>query len=320
MIYNHIFDKIYKTVLEATNIITVSHRKPDGDTLGGGLGFYNYLKTLGKKTIPFCTDKPATMYNFMPGYFEVTNNIEAFKNADLVCVFDAGDLRFANIADLINSLNPRPKIINFDHHATNERFGNINLVIENACSTTDVVWRYLKYAKFSMTREVATCLLTGIITDTSHFYNPATSSQAFMISGELIRAGANINVVARALERNKTMDALRVWGIAFDRLRVNPETGIAATILRHEDIGDDEVTQESIEGLSNFLGGSLNVKAIMVLKSTKDGQIKGSLRTTRDDINVAELAKQFGGGGHKKAAGFMVRGKIEMVDNQWKIM
>lgn len=318
--YNHIFNQIQKIVLEAQNVVTISHRKPDGDTLGGSLGFYNYLKMLGKKAIPFCVDKPAVMYNFMPGYFEVTNNTDILRNADLLCVFDAGDLRFANIADAVASLNPKPKIINFDHHATNERFGDINLVIEDACSTTDVVSRYLNYIKFLMTREVATCLLTGIITDTSHFYNPATSKQAFAISSELIRAGANINVVARALERNKTLDALRVWGIAFDRLRVNPETGIATTVLRHEDIGDDENVHESIEGLSNFLGGSLNVKAVMVLKSTKDGEIKGSLRTTRDDVDVAQLAKQFGGGGHKKAAGFMIRGKVEMVDNRWKIV
>ncbi len=333
MIYNHLFEQIYQAVLEAQNIVTVSHRKPDGDTLGGSLGFYNYLLTIGKKikpptdprrssigVTPFCTDKPGTMYNFMPGYFEITDNADTLKNADLICVFDAGDLRFANIADLIDSLNPRPKIINFDHHAVNERFGNTNLVIEDACSTTDVVWRYLKYVKFSMTREVAICLLTGIISDTSHFYNPATSPQAFAISSELIRAGANINVVARALLQNKSMDALRVWGIALQRLRLNQETGVATTILEHEDIGDDELTQESVEGLSNFLGGILRVKATMVLKSTKDGYVKGSLRTTRDDIDISKLAKHFGGGGHKKAAGFIIRGEIKDIDGKWEIV
>lgn len=315
-----VFKQIETAVAEAQNIVTVSHRKPDGDTLGGSLGFYNYLKTLGKKVTAFCIDKPASMYSFMPGIFEVTNNTGVFKNADSICVFDASDLRFVAIQEIVDSLNPRPKIINIDHHATNERFGDINLVITDACSTTEALYRYLKQAGFGMTKEVATCLLTGIITDTSRFYNPATSREAFKAAGELIRAGANINQVTQALERNKTLDALRVWGIAFDRLTVNPETGLAVTVLRHEDIGDDEVTQESVEGLSNFLSGVLNVKGVMVLKSTKDGQVKGSLRTTRDDIDVSALAKQFGGGGHKKAAGFMIKGEIKDIDGKWKIV
>jgi phosphoesterase RecJ-like protein len=204
-------------------------------------------------------------------------------------------------------------IINIDHHATNEHYGQINLVIPTAASTTEVLFHYFRNNNIFVNPKMATSLLTGLATDTSNFSNSATSAIALAVGGELIRSGGNYNLINDATIKNKSIEVLRLWGKVFSRLVKDERTGITYTFITKTDLDEHQVSEAESEGIANFLNNLENTSIAMILRETADGKIKGSFRTTRSDIDVSALAKKLGGGGHKKAAGFNTDGTIEEV-------
>jgi phosphoesterase RecJ-like protein len=167
---------------------------------------------------------------------------------------------------------------------------------------------------------VATCLLVGLVTDTDGFTNPATSPTALSVAASCTAAGARIGPILRAVYQQKPVAALQLWGKAFERLRIHPTWDIATTVLVPEDFRECGDAVERSEGLSNFLQAVLPVRAILVLKDSGDGIIRGSLRTQRSDVDLGRLAEAFGGGGHKKAAGFGIPGKLVQEGEGWKVV
>ncbi|MBI2099309.1 DHH family phosphoesterase [Candidatus Uhrbacteria bacterium] len=315
-----IYRQIWDAVKSAKHCLLISHKKPDGDTLGAMLAFGNALEAAGRPHTRFCADEAPTPYRFMPGNFKMINSEkEALRsNPDLILLFDAGDLAFAGVSGLVSKIQPRPAIINIDHHHTNTRFGDINAVATDAASTTEVVHRLLAANNIEIDQRIATCLLTGLCTDTGNFTNPATTPSALRLGGELLTRGAKFGSIFRALWKNKSANTLKLWGLAMERLRYDRKNETATTVLFDKDLKEHGVPEEATEGISNFFSAVLNVPIILVLRETNDGKVKGSYRTTGDD-DVSALAAKYGGGGHKKAAGFTVAGNIEELPNEWKV-
>lgn len=313
------YKNIWETVLTAKHPLLISHKKPDGDTLGAMLAFGNALDCVSKIHTRFCVDEVPASYRFMPGSYAVTSDARQviFARPDVVILFDAGDLVFAGVQELISRILPKSTIINIDHHETNKRFGDINAVVPDAASTTEVVHRILTANNIFIEQSIATCLMTGLCTDTGNFTNPATTTSALKLGGELLARGAKFGSIFRALWKNKSVSSLKLWGIALERLRFKGE--IVTTALFDRDIKECGSDEEATEGISNFLSAVLNAPIVLVLRETPDGKVKGSYRTTIDrDVSV--LAAFYGGGGHKKAAGFITEGKIEETPEEWKIV
>ncbi len=304
---------------QAKTVVTVSHRRPDGDTLGSALALASALEAAGKTVHSFCVDAvPTPFYPFLNGR-QFTSDPAVFAAADTVVVLDSGDLRFVAICSILEALTKKPKLINIDHHAVNERYADINLVVPTAASTTEVVFNLLKTLRWPVTPNVATYVLIGIITDTMLFFNPATTASSLQVAAELERLGGDMRLVTRLISKNKNIDSLILWGKALERLkwdasRSRVSTAIMANELEHIAPGDD-----AIDGLSNFLNNNLAAKTVLVLRELGGGMIKGSLRTACNDTDVCIEALKYGGGGHKKAAGFAVRGKIVEGENEWTV-
>lgn len=313
------YKNIWETVLTAKHSLLISHKKPDGDTLGAMLAFSNALDSVGAAHTRFCVDEMPAPYRFMPGSYSVMSDARRalFARPDVVILFDAGDLVFAGVQELVARILPKPTIINIDHHHTNSLFGDINAVVTDAASTTEVVHRLLCANNIFIEQSIATCLMTGLCTDTGNFTNPATTTSALKLGGELLARGAKFGSIFRALWKNKSVGSLKLWGIALERLRFKGE--VATTALFERDLKECGSDEEATEGISNFLSAVLNVPIILVLRETADGKIKGSFRTTIDR-DVSALAVSYGGGGHKKAAGFMISGKIEETSDEWKVV
>ena len=317
-------DAIAKSMFEklaaAKRPLLVAHRKPDGDTLGGMMAVYNWLRDRGQEAYAFCVDQPAGAYSYFPRLRDLQTSPDTFKDpqVDLVAVFDAGDLKYAGIEDFVNAMRVRPFILNFDHHVTNARFGDLNLVVTDASSTAEVVHNFFAANAVEIGRPIATCLMTGLLTDTSNFSNPATTVHSLEIASDLLLKGASLQDITRSLMRNKPVDALKLWGLALERLRWDPAKNTASTVLYQNDFKEHPVEDEHVEGLSNFLNHLLDAEVVLVLKELPDGKVKGSYRST-NDVDVAEIAKRMGGGGHKKAAGFTVAGKIIEAENGWTV-
>jgi phosphoesterase RecJ-like protein len=311
---------IFEKLLAAKRPILVAHRKPDGDTLGSMLAVYHWLRDQGREAIAFCVDVPPAAYGYLSRIREVQTNPQVFEDpvADAVCVFDAGDLAYAGIAGFVSAMPTRPFIADFDHHVTNTLFGQGNLVVTDASSTAEVVHGFFTVNGVEIDRPMATCLMTGILTDTSNFSNPATTVKSLEIASELLLKGVSIREITQSLMRSKPIEALKLWGTALERLRWNPKKGLATTALTLQDLEAHPIDDEHLEGLSNFLNHLLKAEVVLVLKELPGGKVKGSYRSA-SDVDVAELAKGYGGGGHKKAAGFTVTGKIVEAEDGWSV-
>lgn len=314
--------QIHAELLKAKNILIISHKNPDGDTLACACAMMQYLRGLGKNHTAFCATAINKNIAFLPHieYFIIDPTIFQRERFDLIIVFDSGDLIYAGVAEHLKNLPYNPTIVNIDHHPTNEMYGHFNLVSPEAASTTEILHRFFKINHLPIDKYIATALLTGIITDTTHFTNPATSAQSLKIASELLRAGANFNLIRGWTLKNKKIAALKIWGKVLSRLYKNEEYDMAITVLTREDMAEFNLPDEEVDGLSNFLNHLGEAKITLLLREKEDDTIKASLRTTDTEVDVSKIALAFGGGGHAKAAGFSVKGKLAEEKGEWKVV
>ncbi len=303
--HTHEARKIHETILNTDDILVVSHQNPDGDTLGSASAMATFLSRIGKRHRLYCASPVPKQYGFLPSASVVRNDPVIWDNAyNLVIVLDSSNTAYAGIEEKLTGLKTKPLLVNIDHHATNARYGDLNLVVPTASSTAEVLYGFFIANKIEVNDEMATGLLTGIITDTDMFSNGGTTKSSMAIAGELMKKRADIKIIKEYLLFDKPINALKLLGAILGRLRIHPETDIAYTYFTQADLKNYSVLEEEVEGVANLLNFLSEGVAAMVLKEKKDGVFKASLRTTRSDYNVAEIAKLFDGGGHIKAAGF----------------
>ncbi|MBN1778880.1 MAG: DHH family phosphoesterase [Candidatus Buchananbacteria bacterium] len=315
--------KIQSALAESTNVLLVIHQQPDADALGSLIAITDWLDQLNKNHTGYCLGTSLAECLFVDQTRQLIDRPDLINHQkfDTVLVLDCGDLKYAGLQDWMTQINYQPQIINIDHHASNQYFGHINLVDSNAASTTEIIYQLFKFLKIKFSAPTASALLAGIINDTYGFTNPNTSAKSLDITSQLIKAGAKLGKVSDSILKNKSLADLQLWGTILTRLSHNPNLNIATTIIAGQDIQNDRQNLEVTEGIANFLNNLSGVDAAMILKQEGPDLIKGSLRTNSDLIDVSALAKVFGGGGHKKAAGFRIKGKlIQTEQGHWQIM
>ncbi len=304
------FTRAFEAIQKAERVLLVSDVKPDGDSIGSVTAMLAWLKREGKTADAFSiTPVPKTLL-FLDGAHDITSDASVFlRPYDLVMTFDASDPRRSGVSTHHPRIPTHPPLVVFDHHATNERYGDINIVITDACATAEVVYRFFEARGVRVDDRMATSLLTGICMDTNSFSNGGTTIKGMEAAGKLFACGARHTDILRHLIRDKNVDHLRLWGFALTRLQEHPTFDLVSTYFLLKDSGG-RLNDEATDGVSNFLhalcGGA---DAILVLKEVPDGHVRGSLRSVSRDIS--KIAKAFGGGGHKKAAGFTVAGRLE---------
>lgn len=313
------FRKILDKINESIHILIVPHKKPDGDAVGSALALSLILDSLNKRHKIFCTDPVNTHYKFLPNWERIETDPKIFKEKrfDLIIVIDSGDLPYSGVNLYLENLDyPKPFLINVDHHLTNEYFGDIDLVLPEYSSACQILFDFIKKNKLATNKDIATCLLTGIITDTGGFTNPATTFPSLEAASELLLDGAKFYKINYNLLKNKSVPSLKLWGNILSRLQKNERFGIVTTFITLEDLKNFQVSDEAIDGFANFLNNLEGARAVLVLKEHYNNKIKGSLRTNDINTDVSNFAKLFGGGGHKKAAGFTINGKLAIKDNR----
>lgn len=306
----------------ANSILLVSHKKPDADTLGAASAWLCLLTTRGKRVRAFCLDPVPRTLTHLPETHRVENDTTLFEQPfDLIIVNDAGSPDYTGLDAFLAARQDNGKtiVINIDHHATNTHYGDINLVLPDASSTTEILTRLFMHWGEHIDHNIAQALLAGLITDTDRMTNPATSYRSLEIASMLINAGANLyDAIQRTLNQKSIAD-LKLWGIALSRLKRLPQHGAIATYFTHKDIEDAGASNDSAEGIINYLSLIPDARIIMMLQAFPDGHLKGSFRTTRPNIDVGRLAVLLGGGGHKKASGFRIRGELAIEGDRWTV-
>lgn len=298
-------------IAQAKKILLIPHKNPDGDALGAISALAEYFISCGIEPEIFCDTEIQSKYYFLPHLPLIKNDPLIFtdKEIDLIIVVDTGDLIHAGVDQYLK--NHSGKIINMDHHHTNPLYGYLNLVDKQAASTTEIIYSFFRYNNVTITHQIATSLLTGLIADTENFTNGATTPKAMSVASELVRYGANYKMINNWLLKNKSLNILRLWGTALSRLKKHEEMDLVYTYILQEDFKKHEVEETESDGIANFLNKLDGAKISLIMKETADKKIKGSLRTTFNDTDVSSLAKSLGGGGHKKAAGFTYDGNVD---------
>jgi len=323
MDFNVISRKIYSQISGANNILLIIHPNPDADALGSLAALNYWLIDLGKKPTKFCLNQVVGNLAWIVNFEPLATDFEELvkNNYDLVIVLDSGDLKYAGVDKFFSQFSPKPLIINIDHHLTNQYFGDINLVNLSAASTTEIIYQFFKLLKVKISPKIASALLAGIIGDTYNFTNPNTSFQSLETAAHLLVAGARIDRINDSIFKNKTLETLKIWGEILIRLSYNADLGVVSTIVTESDLKENLSPSEVTEGIANFLNNLTGVKASLILQQEAGRIIKGSFRTGDDLIDVSELAKILGGGGHRKAAGFRVKGQlVKTKEGGWQIV
>ena len=321
--YQKLFDQVHIELEKAQHIMLVIHKNPDGDATGASLALSHFLEKNNKNHTCFSKDKLGSNFAFLPKNDVFNHDEKIWKNNDfdLIITLDSSNLDHTGVEPHINNHKNRVKIINIDHHITNEKHGHINLVVSEASSTCEIV-HYLLDAKKAINKAIATCLLTGIITDTDGFQNMATTPSAIETASRLMKKGVNIGSITKLTLDQKPVNTLKLWGMALQRLKINKKNNVISTVVTRQDLIDCNASEEALDGIANFLNRLNEAEngVVMVLSEHEPGKIKGSLRTTNPLIDVSKLANILGGGGHKKASGFSIEGKLEETDDGWQIV
>lgn len=311
----------------ARRVLLTITESPDGDSVGSLVAMRHGLRHLGKECVCYSPDPIPPMFDYLhqhlPGAIvrDLPGPVSSF---DLVIIFDTGDIkRTPLIEDFASRRLGQPTIVNIDHHPTviehrGRTIVDLNLVDTRAAATTEIVAAILETLGVPMTPALATSLLTGLLTDTGHFSNLGTTASAMDLAARLMAKGAAHMTITAATMHNKSLGTLQLWGRALSRLRHDARTGIVSTIVTLQDIDECGADGEATTGIANFLNGLSEGRVTLILQELPGQFVKGSLRTT-SDVNVADIAKQFGGGGHPKAAGFKIRGRLVATRHGWRV-
>lgn len=294
------FQEAAATLLGAQNIALACHVNPDGDALGSMLGLAIALEALGKNVTRLCQDPVPPNYQFMPTAHLVakapTTNWRADVGVGLDC--DA-EHRLGSIAPFILKA---PKVIDIDHHTGSGPFGDIRVLESQASSASQVVYDLLPFLGAPVSTEIATCLLAGMIFDTGAFRYSNTSPSTFAAAAALVAAGADPDVIHQRMFDDRPFSNVKLLGRALSNALTDGD--VAWSALTRKDFRETGAEETETEGVVNNLMAIRGVRAAALFRETGHG-VKVSLRS-RNGIDVAAVARHFGGGGHVKAAGCTV--------------
>lgn len=292
----------------AQHIAVLSHERPDGDAVGSMLALTLSLGLAGKKVEPVLVDGVPARYRFLPGAQGVVHAVPAA--VDLLVAVDCSAIDRMGIAP---ERLPLPPGINIDHHATNTRFAEANLVVAEAAATAEVIYDLAPALALPIDERVATNLLAGIVTDTIGFRTSNVTPSLMRKAIDLIERGAPLSeVYERGLNRH-SFDAIRFWGHGLASLE--QDAGMVWATLTQEDRRASAYPGNDDADLINLLGTIDGQKIAMIFVEQPGGKTKVSWRC-REGWNVARIAEAFGGGGHELAAGATIDGNPEDVRNR----
>jgi phosphoesterase RecJ-like protein len=299
-------DQVVEEITEGERFLLTTHENPDGDALGSLLAMHNSLGALGKDSVMFLAAKEfplAVEYRFLP-LEEVFHEPPADMADRTVIFLDCGNIDRMPVDFLKND---GEKVLNIDHHHDNTRFGTVNLVDVQASSTAEIVFDLIDRLGVELTPEIATALYVGLVTDTGKFMYENTDARSHRMAASLVEAGVNVNEIYRRLYEHAPLEKLKLVARALEKIELHDDGSIAITYISKHDYdvtgGGEGLTEGIIDHLRTIDGTAV---AAVVRDQSETGRAKRkvSLRSTDGGVDVSAIAREQGGGGHQRAAGF----------------
>ncbi len=302
---NATLEQVSQLIQSAHCPLLISHIAPDGDAIGSLTGLGRALRLMGLEPIMACSAPIPARFKHIPGADAIVQDVGAAF--DLVIALDCSDLkRLGHFPDMPAFGNV--PLLNIDHHVTNLDFGHVNMVDPHAASTTEIVLRLLEYMAVPLDAELATCLLTGIVTDTRCFRTSNVTVQVMDAALRLMKAGASLFRITHHILDRRPTTAIRLWGAALALLRV--VDGVIWTSIPLAMRRAAGYAGNGDAGLVSFLVSADVADVAVVFVEREDGRIEIGFRAV-PGFDVARVALQLGGGGHALAAGCNLPGPLE---------
>ena len=312
------FASARQLIAEHQRFLVVSHEYTDGDDLGGMLALARFLEAEGKTVARIAFAGVPENLLFLPGHSEVAGGLPGdFESYDVLITIGCGTIERAGLPALQAW---KKSILNIDHHHDTKMFGTVNVWDETRAANCELLYLMLKDWQAVIDKATALCLLTGIFTDTGGFRHANVTSDTLEIAADLLRRGARLDLISRFTLSRKDLPKLRMWAMALENAHFDEKRQVVYTVVTTEDLAQAGAKEEDLEGVAELLNTIPEAKFSMLLKQRGE-DVKGSLRSEpHKGVDVSEIARAFGGGGHKLAAGFKFKGKIEKTIDGWKII
>ena len=302
-------NEVAKALLEAKRIAIISHKNPDGDTLGSQLALGNALKELGKDVVLYNKDKVASKFNFIAGADQVAQYHDGMELPETVVFVDCAEPQLAGFTVEDDVLMGKT-IINIDHHASNKHYGKWNYVISTAGANCQNIYHVIGAIGGTITKEIATALYTGLSTDTGNFMFDNVSSETLRIAADLKDIGANTDAVRLKLYESSSKKKIEMLKYILNNLHISADGQYAWSSISHQMIEELQPESTDIDGLINTIKDIEGVEIAILFRGVEANRTKASLRS-KVWADVNQIAGMFGGGGHVRASGVSIDGDVE---------
>lgn len=314
----HIAKQARDMMAKAAQIKCVCHRNPDGDAVGSVTGIAGLIadNIPNVRVSLHCVDPAPASFGFLSPAHRIRQDLEPAPG-DLFVFVDSAEPKLIEYHERLPQIftSDYPSIV-FDHHPTNTKYGTLNIIDPKASSTCEIVTGFADALEWPITPEIATCLLLGVYTDTGGLLHSNTTSAVYRTVARLLRAGARHPVVMQHVFRTAKVSTLRLWGRVLEKITLTEEGG-AISALTEGDFRATGADYSELTGAIDYVNAVPGMRFSLIL-AERQGKVKGSIRTMHDDVDVSAMASAFDGGGHKKAAGFAVSGKL-VPEVRWKV-
>jgi phosphoesterase RecJ-like protein len=301
--------QIRDAILSRQRFLLTSHARPDGDSIGSQLALAYALDALGKSVHIVNRDPAPDHYHEFPGLdrIVIADRVEPDLEVDAVIVLECSDLSRTGVAGL-----ERRFIVNIDHHSGNRMYGSLNWFDESAAACGEMVFDVIRSLGVPLNYEIATHLYLAILTDTGSFHHSNITPRTFEICRETVEAGVNPAAMARRVFDSNSFGKLKLIGALLDEMQLIDDGRLAVLYMDDAMLAACGCTHNDTEGVINLPLTAREIQAVVFFKVNASGDVRVSMRS-KYDVDVRVVANEFGGGGHRNAAGFTVAGRLEDV-------
>lgn len=298
------------------SIALISHIMPDGDTMGSALALAMHLRASGKRVALFCEHPVPHACRFLdmsdafrhPGSWDPET-----EKYPLVIAVDCSDLlRLGSCRPIYDSAE---RTVNIDHHISNQRYAQVNLVDENAAAVGEIIFSLIRADRGTITKPIAEALYAALSTDTGNFSYSNTTSDTHRIAAELLDCGIDVYTINNILFRTHSLGRTKLLSLVLGTLEMYRDGTVAALTATDDMIRQSGADESETEGMINFAREIDTVEVGILFRARSDGIVKVSFRS-KEYVDVSALAQSFGGGGHMRAAGCTIQGSLEEAKRQ----
>lgn len=303
----------YREIVEALTqsrepLLIVCHVSPDGDAVGAALALAQLCEEIGRPCAVVNDDRVSSRYDFLPGFSRFRQTAEVRERYREAVALDCADIQ--RLGRAVDLFEPDVRLINVDHHETNNSFGSLNLVEPEASATCLVLYRLLRSAGLPISHPVALSLYTGIVFDTGGFRYNNTTPEIHYAAADLLTRGIEPFLVADRVLEAMTREQVELVRLGLATLTVHPSGRIAYASVDQEMLAKSGADEDDSDALLLYTRALSGVEVGVLFRERKDGSVKASLRS-REKVDVASLALRFSGGGHMRAAGCNLEGPLD---------